>query len=82
MKLGTGSNTEQTQKYARVKAQNDIRTSKYINKLVVYLSTNGERACLVKITVLLLQNLYFNLIHAELYNSSSKHKYQITLLPE
>ncbi len=32
MKLGTGSNTELTQKYARVKVQNDIRTSKYINK--------------------------------------------------
>ncbi len=28
MKLGTGSNTERTQKYARVKVQNDIRTSK------------------------------------------------------
>ncbi len=34
MKLGTGSNTEQTQKYARVKVQNDIRTSKYINKQI------------------------------------------------
>ncbi len=32
MKLGTGSNTERTQKYARVKVQYDIRTSKYINK--------------------------------------------------
>ncbi len=34
MKFGTGSNTERTQKYARVKVQNDIRTSKhiYINK--------------------------------------------------
>ncbi len=28
MKFGTGSNTERTQKYARVKVQNDIRTSK------------------------------------------------------
>ncbi len=38
------------------------------------LSTNGERACLVKTTVLLLQNLYFSLIHTEQYNSSSsKH---------
>ncbi len=34
MKLGTGSNTKQTQKYARVKVQNDIRTSKYINKQI------------------------------------------------
>ncbi len=34
MKLGTGSNTERTQKYARVKVQNDIRTSKYINKQI------------------------------------------------
>ncbi len=32
MKFGTGSNTERTQKYARVKVQNDIRTSKHINK--------------------------------------------------
>ncbi len=34
MKLGTGSNTERAQKYARVKVQNDIRTSKYINKKI------------------------------------------------
>ncbi len=36
MKFGTGSNTERTQKYARVKVQNDIRTSThiYINKLI------------------------------------------------
>ncbi len=32
MKFGTGSNTERTQKYTRVKVQNDIHTSKYINK--------------------------------------------------
>ncbi len=32
MKFGTGSNTELTQKYVRVKVQNDIRTSKHINK--------------------------------------------------
>ncbi len=44
---------------------------------MVCLSTNGERACLVKTTQLLLQNVYFSLIHAEQYNSSSKHKYQI-----
>ncbi len=44
MKFGTGSNTEGTQKYARVKVQNYIRTSKHIYKLVVCLSTNGERA--------------------------------------
>ncbi len=44
MQFGTGSNTERTQKYARVKVQNDIRTSKHIYKLVVCLSTNGERA--------------------------------------
>ncbi len=43
MKLGTGSNTERTQKYARVKVQNDIHTSKHIYKLVMCLSTNGER---------------------------------------
>ncbi len=49
MKLGTGSNTERTQKYARVKVQNDIRTSKYINKLVMCLSTNGERTYLVRL---------------------------------
>ncbi len=30
MKLGTGSNTERTQKYARVKVQNDIRMSKLL----------------------------------------------------
>ncbi len=29
MQFGTGSNTERTQKYARVKVQNDIRTSKH-----------------------------------------------------
>ncbi len=36
MKFGTGSNTERTQKYARVKVQNGIRTSKhiYINKQI------------------------------------------------
>ncbi len=34
MKLGTGSNMERTQKYARVKVQNDIRTPKYINKQI------------------------------------------------
>ncbi len=34
MKLGTGSNTERTQKYARVKVQNNICTSKYINKQI------------------------------------------------
>ncbi len=28
---------------------------------------------LVKTTILLLQNLYFSLIHSEQYNSSSKH---------
>ncbi len=32
MKLGTGSNAVRTQKYASVKVQNDIRTSKYIKK--------------------------------------------------
>ncbi len=30
--FGTGSNAELTRKYERVKVQNDIRTSKYINK--------------------------------------------------
>ncbi len=30
MKFGTGLNTERTQKYAMVKVQNDIRTSKHI----------------------------------------------------
>ncbi len=30
MKFGTGSNTKLTQKYARVKVQNDIHTSTYI----------------------------------------------------
>ncbi len=34
MKLGTGSNTKRTQKYARVKVQNDIHTSKYKNKQI------------------------------------------------
>ncbi len=32
MKFGKGSNTALTQKYGRVKVQNDIRTSKHINK--------------------------------------------------
>ncbi len=32
MKFGTGLNTEQTQKYERVKVQNDIRRSKHIYK--------------------------------------------------
>ncbi len=44
MKFGTGSNNELTQKYEKVKVQNDIRTSKHIYKLVVCLSTNIERA--------------------------------------
>ncbi len=82
MKFGTGSNNELTQKYEKVKVQNDISTSTHMYKLVMCLSTNGERFCLVKTTELLLQNLYFSLINVELYNSSSKHKYQITLLPE
>ncbi len=30
MKFGTGSNNELTQKYEKVKVQNDIRTSKHI----------------------------------------------------
>ncbi len=48
MKFGMGSNNELTQKYGKVKVQNDIRTSKHINKLVMCLSTNGERVCLVR----------------------------------
>ncbi len=32
MKFEMGSNTERTQKYERVKVQNDIRTSKHIYK--------------------------------------------------
>ncbi len=32
MKFGTGLNNELTQKYEKVKVQNDIRTSKHINK--------------------------------------------------
>ncbi len=32
MKLGTGSNMQQTQKYERVKVQNDLHTSKHTNK--------------------------------------------------
>ncbi len=32
MVFGTGSNAELTRKYERVKVQNDIRTSKHINK--------------------------------------------------
>ncbi len=32
MKFGTGSNAERTQKYARVKVQNDIRTSIHTDK--------------------------------------------------
>ncbi len=59
MKLGTA-----TQKYERVKVQNDIRMSKHIYKLVMCLSTMAK-ACLVKTTVLLLHNLYFSLIHAK-----------------
>ncbi len=36
MKFGTGSNNELTQKYKKVKVQNDIRTSKHI----IYKRTN------------------------------------------
>ncbi len=32
MNFGTGSKTERAQKYARVKVQNDIRTSTHIYK--------------------------------------------------
>ncbi len=32
MMFGTGSNAESTRNYERVKVQNDIRTSKHINK--------------------------------------------------
>ncbi len=32
MKFGTGSNKELTQKYEKVKVQNDVRTSKHIYK--------------------------------------------------
>ncbi len=32
MKFGMGMNTERTQKYAKVKVQNDIRTSTHIYK--------------------------------------------------
>ncbi len=45
MKFGTGSNAERTQKYGGSKYKMTyIRPNIYINKLVVCLSTNGERA--------------------------------------
>ncbi len=39
-------------------------------QLVMYLSTNIERACLVKTTVLLLHYLYFSLLQTKQYNNS------------
>ncbi len=45
MKFGTGSNAERTQKYGGSKYKMTyIRPNIYLNKLVVCLSTNGERA--------------------------------------
>ncbi len=45
MKFRTGSNAERTQKYGGSKyTMTYIRPNIYINKLVVWLSTNGERA--------------------------------------
>ncbi len=45
MKFGTGSNAERTQKYGGSKNKMTyISPNIYINKLVVCLSTNGERA--------------------------------------
>ncbi len=46
MKIGTGSNAERTQKYGGSKYKMTyIRPNIYIkNKLVMCLSTNGERA--------------------------------------
>ncbi len=51
--LGRSRTQELMQKYVRVKVQNDICTSIHIYKLVMCLSTNGERgiegACIVHI---------------------------------
>ncbi len=51
MKFGTGVERGANTKIRRVKVQNDIHTSIHISKLVVCLSTNGERA--LKTTLLL-----------------------------
>ncbi len=48
MKFGTGSNAERTQKYARVKVQNDIRTSIRTDK-----QTSPIFNCVISVSVLL-----------------------------
>ncbi len=46
MKLGAGSNTELTQKYVKVKVQNDIHTSKHI-----YKQTSPIFNCVIPVSV-------------------------------
>ncbi len=61
MKLGTGSNTERTQKYVRVKVQNDIRTSKYINKQIspIFNCVTPESVSLAPLARQLIEIIYF-----------------------
>ncbi len=55
MKLGMGSNTQQTQKHERVKVQNDIRTSIHVNKQIPPIFN-----CVTPVTQLLANNGYQN----------------------
>ncbi len=57
MMFGTGSNAELTRNYERVKVQNDIRTSKHINKQTfpVFNCDTPESVSLAPLT----NNIYF-----------------------
>ncbi len=50
MKFGTGLNMERTQKYARVKVQNDIRTSTHMYKQTYIPDFQLWRACQIHLS--------------------------------
>ena len=67
MKFGTGSNTERTQKYVRVKVQNDMRTSTHINKQIspIFNCVTPESVSLANYiyNALLSSLIYWNYVH-------------------
>ncbi len=80
MKFGTGSKAELTQMYSRVKVQNDTHMSTHIYKLVVCLSTNIERACLVGPARLCSKFLEFYLFQKICFYSKRIAYYSINFL--
>ncbi len=64
MKFGTGSNNELTQKYKKVKVQNDMRTSKHI---IINKQTSPIFNCVTPVSVLLARQLFVHSLY--LYSS-------------